>query len=74
MIYVKYVPGIPDKSDSINIELTVRQASRLRDLLLKYEVEGQIADEVRAGLFHALVKASKAQEEWEGPGSPQRGA
>ena len=66
MIYVKYTPGVPDQSDSINIELTVRQASRLRDLLLKYEVEGQLADEVRAGLFHALVKASKAQQEFEG--------
>ena len=49
MINVDYVPGVPNKTDGINIGLSVAQASRLRDLLLKYEVEGHVADDLRGG-------------------------
>ena len=62
MINVDYVPGVPNKTDGINIGLSVAQASRLRDLLLKYEVEGHVADDLRAGLFHALVAAQRAYD------------
>jgi len=56
MIDVRYVPGVKNVSDGINIGLTVDQAKRLLSLLS--DKDDHLANEIRAEVNYTIKKYS----------------